>query len=105
GWAALNTAGGTLLAHIAPPTRRAEAAGYLTMFQSAAQAVSSPLALWIVGLGAANFNPVFLLAVVTGLGGALLGKGMREPVQRPARSLAAPGLRRFASMLDRDVLL
>ncbi len=30
GWAALNTAGGTLLAHIAPVARRAEAAGYRT---------------------------------------------------------------------------
>jgi len=105
GWAALNTAGGTLLAHIAPPTRRAEAAGYLNMFQSAAQAVSSPLALWIVGLGAANFNPVFLLAAISGIGGAVLGRGMREPVQAPARGLALPDARRFASMFDRDVLL
>jgi MFS family permease len=105
GWAALNTGGGTLLAHIAPATRRAEAAGYLSMFQSAAQAISSPLALWIVGLGAANFNPVFLLAAVCGLGGALLARGMREPVQPRGRPLKAPDFRRFASMLDRDVWL
>ncbi|HEY8694159.1 MAG TPA: MFS transporter, partial [Chloroflexota bacterium] len=49
GWAALNTAGATLLAHIAPPARRAEAAGYLNMFQSASTAISGPLALWLVG--------------------------------------------------------
>lgn len=106
GWAALNTGGGTLLAHIAPVARRAEAAGYLTMFQSAAVAISSPLALWLVGSPASNFPLIFVLATICGLAGALLARTLPEPADLlvPPTTAATRG-RRLLEMLDRDVLL
>jgi MFS family permease len=110
GWAALNTAGATLLAHIAPPARRAEAAGYLNMFQSASTAISGPLALWLVGLArlsAASFNVVFAVAAGTGLLAAAVARGIASP---PIAARARPRpvhsrLRALSGMLDRDVAL
>lgn len=107
GWAALNTAGGTLLAYTAPPTRRAEASGYLTMFQSAALALSSPLALWLAGLRPGDFNVIFLLSGVSGLAAALVARAIPEPLagHRAFPKMSRLGLGRMGQMLDRSVLL
>lgn len=107
GWAALNTGGGTLLAHIAPAARRAEAAGYLGMFQNAATAISSPLAIWLVGsLALASFDVVFAAAAGTALLAAAIASRMPGlELPRPARKPARSRLRSLVDMLDRDVAL
>jgi MFS family permease len=107
GWAALNTASATLLAHIAPPARRAEAAGYLSMFQSAATAVSSPLALGLVGLSLASFTRVFVIAAGTGLVAAAIARAITAPATavRPHARPVHSRLRVLRGMLDRDVAL
>ncbi len=104
GWAALNTAGGTLLAHIAPVARRAEAAGYLTMFQSAATAISSPLALWLASLATSNFGPVFVLSALTGVLAAAFARFIPEPVLARPADRPTFGLRTLRQMLDGDVV-
>lgn len=106
GWAALNTGAATLLAHIAPPARRAEAAGYLGMFQNAATAVSSPLAIWLVGLALASFNLVFGVAVAAALLAAAIARGIAGPAAaKPAHRPSQSGPRALARLLDRDVAL
>ena len=102
GWAALNTAGATLLAHIAPSNRRAQAAGYLGMFQNAATAVSSPIALWLVGLSASSFQLVFVIAAGAGLVATGIARGISAPFV--ARSRIGPR-RSLPGLVDRNVAL
>lgn len=67
GWSAFNTGGNTLLAHIAPPSRRGEAASYGGLFQNVASSLAPPFALWLLALDGArqNFTLVFLFGVAT----------------------------------------
>jgi MFS family permease len=106
GWASLNTAGTTLLALIAPAHRRAEAAGLVSIFQSAANAIGSPLALWLVGLSITNFNLVFAIAGAAGLLAFVIARPIPDPLPRAVSPKAATrGVRLLVSMLDRDVAL
>lgn len=67
GWAGLNTGSNTVLAHIAPPGRRGEASGYFTLFQTTANTLSPPLALWLLGTQQEGFGAVFMAAGLCGL--------------------------------------
>ncbi|HEY0581903.1 MAG TPA: MFS transporter, partial [Chloroflexota bacterium] len=113
GWAAFNTGGNTLLAHIAPPARRGEAASWLSLFQDVSLALGPPLALWLVSQGGSDgggFVPVFLLATVAGLlvvGSAWMvppaaGRVGHAALDKAPAAEPVSGLARF---YDRGVLL
>lgn len=70
GWSAFNTGGNTLLAHVAPPARRGEAASYVGLFQSLALSITPPFALWLLEVGGGpdgGYPAVFLVAALAGL--------------------------------------
>jgi MFS family permease len=67
GWGAVNTAGFSILAHIAPMQRRGEAAAYYNMFFAAPNAVFPAVALWMIDMPNAGFTLVLLLAGALGL--------------------------------------
>lgn len=104
-WAAVNTGGNALLANLAPLTRRGEASGYYTVFQSAGMAATPALAVWWVG-STESFFAVFVVAalfgvlayvVMTTMGGSRLRapRGVRVEKQEGAQ-------RKF---VDRNALL
>ncbi len=83
GWAALNTGGYTLVAHIAPPSRRGTASGYYTLFQSTPRDFFPPVALWLAGTAGGRFDAVFLLSGAMGLAATLLARSIPRDVVRP----------------------
>ncbi len=70
GWAAYGTSGHAILAHIAPPARRGEAAGYYNAMPSLAILLGPAVGLWLY----ANVSEVapFVLSALLGLGGLAL---------------------------------
>jgi MFS family permease len=109
-WATFNTASYTLLAHLAPPTRRAQASGCFTLFQGSGHAVPPAIAVWLIGLPGAGFVAVFVLSGLLGLASALCSRGIRwdrPPAEHvPARAEgAAHKPSGLAAFYDRDVLL
>jgi MFS family permease len=70
GWAAYGTSGHAILARIAPPARRGEAAGYYNAMPSLAILLGPAVGLWLY----ANVSAVapFLLSALLGLGGLAL---------------------------------
>ncbi len=69
GWAALNTAGYTVLARVAPRERRGEASGYYNMAASIPIAGAPALALWLIATQDLGFGSVFW----TSFGAAAVG--------------------------------
>jgi MFS family permease len=108
GWAGLNIGGYSLLAQIAPPTRRAEASGYYSSFQSSVSALFPAVALAIIGASFGGFNLVMALAGVFALLGALLSLGISgdRPRSIPTGSAGPkPGDGGSSGIIDRSVLL
>jgi MFS family permease len=70
GWAAYGTSGHAILARIAPPARRGEAAGYYNAMPSLAILLGPAVGLWLY----ANVSAVapFVLSALLGLGGLAL---------------------------------
>jgi MFS family permease len=108
-WAAFNTAAYTLLAHLAPAARRAEATGYFTVFSGVGHAVAPVLAVWLIAQPWAGFSVVFLLSSAVGIAATLFGRGIRwspdaaaPRAEQPSDASRPSGL---AVLFDRGVLL
>lgn len=86
GWAAYGTSGHAILARVAPPSRRSEAAGYYNAMPSLAILVGPALGLWFYRSG--SMAAPFLLAASLGLAGLALTRWM--PVAVPPRDPALP---------------
>ncbi|MBI4494645.1 MAG: MFS transporter [Chloroflexi bacterium] len=110
GWGALNTGAYTLLADVAPATRRAEASAYFNLFQTVPHTLVPAVAVWLIGVPGAGFGATFLLAgtlplLAAGVAAALsrrMARPERRPIERPA---GARGLLRAFAISDRVVLL
>jgi MFS family permease len=73
GWGGLNTGGYSLLAHIAPESRRGEASGLYSGVQSASSILFPAFALWLLDVSFGGFAAVFLVTTVFSWIGAALG--------------------------------
>lgn len=99
GWAAINTAGSSAIAALAPPARRAEAGGYYSMMPGLAQATMPAVALAVVPL--AGPPGAFAIAGTAGFLAALCVLWIRLP-----RVEARPPTRvSWRDLLDRTALL
>jgi predicted MFS family arabinose efflux permease len=108
GWACLNTGSNAMLAHIAPPARRGEASGYFTLFQTTANTLGAPLALWLLGAWWGGFDIVFLAAGLSALVGTAIAFGISKDavgVDRRSSRGRGPGDAGRAALYDRGVLL
>jgi MFS family permease len=85
GWGALNTGGYSLLALIAPETRRGEAAGLYSGVQSSAQILFPPVALWLLYASVGGYGVVFAATAVFSLAGAITGSWLAPAVVRRSR--------------------
>jgi MFS family permease len=88
GWGALNTGGYSLLALIAPETRRGEAAGLYSGVQSSAQILFPPVALWLLYASFGGYDVVFAATAMFSLAGAITGLWLAPAVLRRARTHA-----------------
>jgi len=86
GWAGLNTGGYSLLALIAPESKRGAASGLYSGVQSSAQIFFPPIALWLLYVNFGGYGLVFLVTTLFSLAGALMGFLMSSSVARPART-------------------
>jgi MFS family permease len=85
GWAGLNTGGYSLLALIAPETKRGAASGLYSGVQSSAQIFFPPIALWLLYASFGGYGAVFVVTSLFSITGALTGYLLASSVQRPAR--------------------
>jgi MFS family permease len=88
GWAGLNTGGYSLLALIAPETKRGTASGLYSGVQSSAQILFPPVALWLLYASFGGYGVVFAVTAMFSLAGAVTGIVMARSVLRPARARA-----------------
>jgi len=89
GWAGLNTGGYSLLALIAPKSKRGAASGLYSGVQSSAQIFFPPIALWLLYASFGGYGIVFLVSTLSSVGAAVTGFVMsgsltRTPRQQPA---------------------
>ena len=85
GWAGLNTGGYSLLALIAPETKRGAASGLYSGVQSSAQIFFPPVALWLLYASFGGYGAVFVVTSLFSITGALTGYMMASSVPRSAR--------------------
>lgn len=105
GWGAVNTAGFSILAHIAPMQRRGEAASYYNMFFAAPNAVFPAVALWLIDMPNAGFTFVLILGGILGLmafvSSLLIPKGgLPAAHERPEERKL-----RFSELFDKSAVL
>jgi len=101
GWAAFNTGGGTILADLAPASRRGEAAGIYNLMPGVANMAMPTAGLMLLTAG--GFGASFLAAGTFGLMAvALLWLG---PLGKQAGHVGAATRRRWADLLERSALL
>ncbi|HZK66886.1 MAG TPA: MFS transporter, partial [Chloroflexota bacterium] len=80
GWASFGTATNTLVADLAPRSRRGAAMGYFGMFSNLAMAVGPALGVWLMnGYG---FDILFMVAAGTALLAFLMSLAVSEPAGR-----------------------
>jgi MFS family permease len=89
GWAGVNTGGYSLLAHIAPESKRGEASGLYSGVQSSAQIFFPPIALWLLYASFGGYGLVFIVTAIFSLAGALTGIIMAPSVPPRVRTHAA----------------
>jgi MFS family permease len=89
GWGGLNTGGYSLLAHIAPESRRGEASGLYSGVQSSSSILFPAFALWLLHASFGGFGVVFVATALFSLAGAVLGAVMTLQMPKIARSSAA----------------
>jgi MFS family permease len=85
GWGGLNTGGYSLLARIAPQSRRGEASGLYSGVQSASSILFPAFALWLLQASFGGFGAVFLVTALFSWTGATLGAMMARGVRRGER--------------------
>lgn len=109
GWAAVNTGGNTLLAHVAPPARRLESATYLGLFQNGAITFAPVLALWLIDLPELGTPSVLVLSGLAGLAALAVGSPLLRTslhsTTRLASSLDPRAMFRGAFVFEPSVLL
>jgi MFS family permease len=89
GWAGLNTGGYSLLALIAPESKRGAASGLYSGVQSSAQIFFPPIALWLLYASFGGYGIVFIVTALFSVAAAVTGFMMsgsltRAPRQQPA---------------------
>ena len=89
GWAGLNTGGYSLLALIAPESKRGAASGLYSGVQSSAQIFFPPIALWLLYASFGGYGIVFIVTALFSVTAAVTGFMMsgsltRAPHQQPA---------------------
>ena len=110
GWGGLNTGGYSLLAHIAPQSRRGEASGLYSGVQSASSILFPAFALWLLQVSFGGFPAVFLATAIFSWIGAALGATMARHVPHRARPSASSELsrqwwREIFHFIELDILL
>ena len=110
GWGGLNTGGYSLLAHIAPQSRRGEASGVYSGVQSASSILFPAFALWLLQVWFGGFTAAFLATAIFSWIGAALGATMARHVTHRARSNASSELsrqwwREIFHFIELDILL
>ena len=109
GWSGMNTGGYTLLATIAPVSRRGEASGFYGGVQSSATILFPAVALWIIEAPFGGFGATFLLAmslVLLGAGAAIvLSRASPRAGRKPAAASPDPWWREILNVFDRHILL
>lgn len=107
GWAALNTGGYTVLARVAPRTRRGEASGYYNLATAVPIALAPALALWLVGQPAYGYGSVFFLAALCGTGALAVALALRWALvsSQPEARRSAPGRGALNGFVDSRVFL
>ena len=110
GWAGLNTGGYSLLALTAPESRRGEASGLYSGFQSASAILFPALALWLLQAPFGGFGSVFVASAIFSFAGAALGVIMARSIPHAVRrqTSAEPARqwwREIFHFIDRDILL
>jgi MFS family permease len=86
GWGGLNTGGYSLLARIAPESKRGAASGLYSGVQSSAQIFFPPIALWLLYASFGGYGIVFIVTALFSLAGAMLGFLLSSSVSQPART-------------------
>jgi len=108
-WAGAMTGSYTLLAHLSPPARRGEAAGYFTSVFDASLIVCPALALWLLAQPFGGYRAVFVIASGSALLSAALSHlGLVPSVRRVSAASLKSGQRERsgrAVVIDRSVLL
>jgi MFS family permease len=89
GWGGLNTGGYSLLALIAPESKRGAASGLYSGVQSSAQILFPPIALWLLYASFGGYGLVFAATAVFSIAGALTGIIMAPSVPRRSRGRVA----------------
>src|SRR5690349_19362758 len=109
GWSGMNTGAYTLLAHTAPPARRAEASGHFGAAQAAATVLLPAAALWIIDAPFGGYNAAFALAMLLVFGGGVAAYKLSYEVNVTASGGKPQGgeiwWREIISVFDRSVLL
>jgi MFS family permease len=110
GWGGLNTGGYSLLARIAPESRRGEASGLYSGVQSASSILFPAFALWLLDVPFGGFGVVFMAtAILSWIGAALSGIVVGQ-LPSTGRSSGAPGLssqwwREVFHFIEPDIML
>jgi MFS family permease len=110
GWGGLNTGGYSLLAHIAPESRRGEASGLYSGVQGASSILFPACALWLLHASFGSFGVVFVVSAIFSWVGAALGGVMALQVPKTARRDApsepsAQWWRETFRFIEHDILL
>jgi MFS family permease len=110
GWAGLNTGGYSLLAHTAPESRRGEASGLYSGFQSASAILFPAFALWLLQVPFGGFAAVFTASAIFSFAGAGLGAIMARDIPHIVSRNAEPETmprwwREIFHFVERDILL
>jgi len=110
GWGGLNTGGYSLLAHIAPESRRGEASGLYSGVQSSSSILFPAFALWLLHASFGGFGVVFIATAMFSFAGAALGAIMTRHMPKIARANAAPDparrwWREIFHFIEPDILL
>lgn len=85
GWAGLNTGGYSLLALIAPESKRGAASGLYSGVQSSAQIFFPPIALWVLYGSYGGYPLVFAVTAMFSVAGAGIGLWMSRSVSHTVR--------------------
>jgi len=109
GWGGLNTGGYSLLAHIAPESRRGEASGLYSGVQSASSILFPAFALWLLHESFGGFTAVFLATTMfswlsAALGG-MVARQVTHAVRHGTAMVSRQWWREIFHFIEHDILL